>query len=102
MLLLLLFLLLFQFFDHLLQLGDDLLFLVADDLPGPGQIEPAADIVHQAGDFVERIDLQRLDVGFHQLGERDVAARQLRFVLQELADRLQAVVLLQQPVMATA
>ena len=70
--------LLFQLVDHLLQLGDDLLFFVADDLARAGQGQAAANVVHQAGDLVERIDLERLDVGFHQPGQRDVAPGQVR------------------------
>ena len=48
---------------------------VADDLARTSQCQAAADVVHHPGNFVERIGLQRLNVGFHQTGQRQIALR---------------------------
>ena len=41
--------------------------LVADDLSRTGQSEAAANVVHEAGNLVERIFLERLNIGLHQV-----------------------------------
>ena len=92
----------FQLFDHLVQLGDDVVFLRAHPLAGPAETQPPLDVVHHAGDFVQRIRLQRLQVRFHQPRQHLEPFGNLALVLHQAGQRRQAGLLLQQPMMADA
>ena len=50
-------LLFFLLFDHLFELGDDFILLVADDLAGPRQCQSPPHVFHHPRDFVQRIGL---------------------------------------------
>lgn len=97
--LLLLFLkLLFNLFDDLVELRDNLLFFGADTLSRSAKIEPPLDVAHQASNFVWRIDLQGSDVGRHQPGQLLVPSRNLARVFEQFVGGFHTGRFVEQPV----
>ena len=75
---------------------DNQMGMVLSTLSSMGtEVQPATYVIHHASDLVQRIWLQRLDVGFHQPCQSTIAPGEERFVFHQLRERSQAFIFLE-------
>jgi hypothetical protein len=94
--------LLLQLFDQLVQRRNDAVLHTLHLLAGVAEVETPSNIVHTARDMIERLVLERLEVGLHQHRHRGITPGQLVAALEQLADRPQPLFLVEKPMMSQA